>query len=61
MFDWLLSELEDKTVRAQMLAELPRQAIDAFAWLAELTENWTYVYNVAEIYGVIGDVMLAQR
>jgi hypothetical protein len=57
MSDWLLSELNDESFRHKTLSELNTLgAIYAFAWLAELTENWIYVYNVAETYGTIRDV-----
>jgi hypothetical protein len=62
MSDWLLSELNDEEFRKQELSALNKLgAIDSFAWLAELTNNWIYVYNVAESYGEIGDIAAGKK
>jgi hypothetical protein len=56
MADWLLSELNDEDFRKRTLEELNALgAIGAYSWLAQTTNNWVYAYNVAEIYGKIGD------
>jgi hypothetical protein len=56
MAGWLLSELKDESFRKRTLDELNAMgAIDAYAWLAEKSENWVHIYNVAENYGEIGD------
>jgi hypothetical protein len=59
--DWLLSELDHGALRIRSLKELNKLgAIKAYAWLAKVTGNWVYAYNVAEIYGELGNEAVAE-
>ena len=59
--DWLLSELDDGAFRIRTLRRLnDLGAIKAYAWLASVTHNWIYAYNVAEIYGELSNEAAAE-
>jgi hypothetical protein len=64
MTDWLLSELSAADAQERRQSTLKRLAqlgaIKSYTWLANVTGNWVYAYNVAEIYGRLGHPDLEQ-